>query len=185
MLETFTPAVCGSRLRQRLAIALFALAALVASAVLGATLGFFGSLVGTRPALIAAAASARISDVKRLVLWDPTTSGRAYLEALSRLPAAIVARGGGAGDAGRGVECAGHWISTEMCNEISALNATDIRRTPANRLRIVTTSEAVDADLAQLPVETVRFDCNWDTDAEDLMMPQPVLERLVTAVAAE
>ena len=58
MVETFTPAVCGSRPRQRLAIALFALAASVASAALGATLGFVGGLVGTRPALIGAAALA-------------------------------------------------------------------------------------------------------------------------------
>ena len=64
MVETFTPAVCGSRLRQRLAIALFALAALVASAVLGATLGFVGSLVGTRPALIAAAALAFLAALR-------------------------------------------------------------------------------------------------------------------------
>jgi hypothetical protein len=64
MVETFTPAVCGSRLRQRLAIALFALAALVASAVLGATLCFVGSLVGTRPALIAAAALAFLAALR-------------------------------------------------------------------------------------------------------------------------
>src|SRR5262245_13524030 len=54
MVETFTPAVCGSRPRQRLAIALFAVAAILASAFLGATLGLLGSLVGTRPALIGA-----------------------------------------------------------------------------------------------------------------------------------
>jgi hypothetical protein len=48
MVETLTPAVCGSRSRQRLAIALFAFAALVASAMLGATLGLLGSLIGTR-----------------------------------------------------------------------------------------------------------------------------------------
>ena len=64
MVETFTPAVCGSRLRERLAIALFALAALVASAVLGATLGFVGSLVGTRPALIAAGALAFLAALR-------------------------------------------------------------------------------------------------------------------------
>jgi hypothetical protein len=64
MVETFTPAVCGSRLRERLAIALFALAALAASAALGATLGFVGSLVGTRPALIAAAALAFIAALR-------------------------------------------------------------------------------------------------------------------------
>src|SRR3954453_3232165 len=64
MVETFTPAVCGSRLRQRLAIALFALAALAASTLLGATLGFVGSLVGTRPALIAAAALAFLATLR-------------------------------------------------------------------------------------------------------------------------
>jgi hypothetical protein len=58
MVETFTPAVCGSRARQRLAIGLFAVAAIVASAALGAALGHVGSLVGTRPALIGAAALA-------------------------------------------------------------------------------------------------------------------------------
>jgi len=58
MVETFTPAVCGSRARQRLAIVLFALAAILASAALGAVLGLVGSLIGTRPALIGAAALA-------------------------------------------------------------------------------------------------------------------------------
>jgi len=64
MVETFTPAVCRSRSRQCLAIALFALAALTASAALGATLGFVGSLVGTRPALIAAAALAFLAALR-------------------------------------------------------------------------------------------------------------------------
>ena len=58
MVETFTPAVCGSRARQRFAIVLFALAAILASAALGAVLGLVGSLIGTRPALIGAAALA-------------------------------------------------------------------------------------------------------------------------------
>ena len=55
MVETFTPAVCGSRARQRLAIALFAAGAILASAALGALLGLIGGLVGTRPALVGAA----------------------------------------------------------------------------------------------------------------------------------
>jgi hypothetical protein len=55
MVETFTPAVCGSRSRQRLAVLLFAVGALLASAALGASLGLVGGLLGTRPALIGAA----------------------------------------------------------------------------------------------------------------------------------
>jgi hypothetical protein len=64
MVETFTPAVCGSRFRQRLALVLFALAAVVASAALGAVLGFAGGFLGTRPALIAAAALAFLAALR-------------------------------------------------------------------------------------------------------------------------
>ena len=77
MVETFTPAVCRSRSRQRLAVALFALAALIASAALGATLGFIGSLVGTRPALIAAAALAFLAALREAgVLRLPVPQSR-------------------------------------------------------------------------------------------------------------
>ena len=77
MVETFTPAVCRSRSRQRLAIALFALAALAASAALGAALGFIGGLVGTRPALIAAAALAFLAALREAgVLAVPVPQSR-------------------------------------------------------------------------------------------------------------
>jgi hypothetical protein len=68
MVETFTPAVCGSRSRQRLALVLFALGALAAAAALGAALGLAGSLVGTRPALIGAAALAALAALRELGL---------------------------------------------------------------------------------------------------------------------
>ncbi len=55
MVETFTPAVCGSRHRQRLALAGFALGAIAASALLGAALGALGSALGAQLALVAAA----------------------------------------------------------------------------------------------------------------------------------
>src|ERR687898_923116 len=43
MVETITPAGCGSRRRYRIALALFALGAVLASAALGALLGLAGS----------------------------------------------------------------------------------------------------------------------------------------------
>jgi hypothetical protein len=64
MVETFTPAVCGSRARHRLAVALFALGALLASAGLGAALGALGGLVGTGPALVAAAVVALLAALR-------------------------------------------------------------------------------------------------------------------------
>src|ERR687887_73024 len=45
MVETFTPDVCGSRRRQRLALAYFALGAFAASALVGAGLVALGGLL--------------------------------------------------------------------------------------------------------------------------------------------
>jgi hypothetical protein len=55
MVETFTPAVCGSRQRQGVALAGFALGAIAVSALVGATLGALGAALGAQLALLAAA----------------------------------------------------------------------------------------------------------------------------------
>ena len=55
MLETFTPAVCGSRRRQHLAAAGFALGAIAAAALLGALFGLAGLLLGVEAAVWLAA----------------------------------------------------------------------------------------------------------------------------------
>jgi hypothetical protein len=54
MVETFTPAVCGSRQRQRLALAGFTVGAVAASALVGASLGALGAALGAQLALVAA-----------------------------------------------------------------------------------------------------------------------------------
>jgi hypothetical protein len=56
MIETITPAVCGSRKRHRLAVALFTGSAVLAAALVGLVLGSVGSLVGGTTALVVAAA---------------------------------------------------------------------------------------------------------------------------------
>ncbi|HEU4449289.1 MAG TPA: hypothetical protein VFR63_04805 [Gaiellaceae bacterium] len=61
MLETFTPAVCGSRQRQIVAQALFAGAAVATAAALGLLLGLAGSLLGAERAVLAAAALALVA----------------------------------------------------------------------------------------------------------------------------
>jgi hypothetical protein len=72
MVETFTPAVCGSRRRQRLALAGFAVGAVAASALVGAALGAVGALLGTQLAFAVAAlallAAAREAGIVRLPL---------------------------------------------------------------------------------------------------------------------
>jgi len=100
MVETFTPAVCGSRSRQRLAAAFFALGALVASAALGAALGFLGGLVGTRPALIGAVALASLAALRELgLLRLPVPQARRQVPERwrSELPLPVWSAGYGAG----------------------------------------------------------------------------------------
>jgi hypothetical protein len=59
MIESFTPAGCGSRRRRRLALALFAGGAILAAALVGALLGALGALLpGGRATLVAVAALA-------------------------------------------------------------------------------------------------------------------------------
>jgi hypothetical protein len=63
MVETFTPAVCGSRRRQGLALAGFAAGAVAASALLGAALGALGALIGV-PLVLAVAGIAVLAAVR-------------------------------------------------------------------------------------------------------------------------
>jgi hypothetical protein len=61
MLETFTPAVCGSRKRQIAGQSLFAVSAVLTSAVLGLLLGLLGSMLGAEQAVLGAAALALVA----------------------------------------------------------------------------------------------------------------------------
>jgi hypothetical protein len=72
MVETFTPAVCGSRHRQRLALLGFAVGAVATSVFVGAALGALGMVLGIELALVVAGlallAAAREAGLVRLPL---------------------------------------------------------------------------------------------------------------------
>ena len=68
MVETITPAGCGSRRRYRIALALFALAAVLASAALGALLGLAGSALDRTVALAVVAALALVAAAREIGL---------------------------------------------------------------------------------------------------------------------
>jgi hypothetical protein len=99
MVETFTPAVCGSSHRQRLALGCFALGALVASALVGAALGELGQLLGLRLAAVAAVlalvAAAREAGLVRLPL--PQSRRQVPEQWRADLPLPLWSTGYGAG----------------------------------------------------------------------------------------
>ena len=100
MLETFTPAVCGSRKRQIVAQALFTGAAVATAAALGLVLGLAGSVLGARQAVLAAAAlallaAAREAGLVRIPL--PQASRQVPERWRFELPLPVWATGYGAG----------------------------------------------------------------------------------------
>ena len=100
MLETFTPAVCGSRKRQRTASVLFGISAVAAAATLGALLGLAGEMLGASRLVLAAAglallAAAREGGIIRLPL--PQVRRQVPEGWRFRLPLPLWASGYGAG----------------------------------------------------------------------------------------
>jgi hypothetical protein len=101
MVETFTPAVCGSRKRQRLALAGFGLGALTTSALVGAALGALGGLLGLELALFAAGlallAAAREAGILRVPIPQSRRQVPERWRAVLPLPVWSVGYGAGLG----------------------------------------------------------------------------------------
>jgi hypothetical protein len=102
MIETITPAVCGSRKRQRLALGIFAAAAVAAAALLGAVLALAGAALGAREAVVVAAilaalAAAREAGVVRLPLPQSRSQVPERWRSELPLPAWAAAYGAGLG----------------------------------------------------------------------------------------
>ena len=100
MLETFTPAVCGSRKRQIVAQAFFAVAAVGSAVGLGLVLGLAGAGLGARQALLAAAALALVGAAREsgIVRFPLPQSRRQVPESWRfELPLPVWASGYGAG----------------------------------------------------------------------------------------
>jgi hypothetical protein len=100
MLETFTPAVCGSRKRQIVAQVLFAVTAVGTAAGLGFVLGLAGAGLGARQALLAAAALALVGAAREAgILRFPLPQSRRQVPERWRFerPLPVWASGYGAG----------------------------------------------------------------------------------------
>jgi hypothetical protein len=132
-------------------------------------------------ALLACKAVATCAPVDRVVLWDPVASGTAYLRAMRAIQHDIVERGAALDDADRRAavhEFAGYRLSADMVDALARLDVGTVVDAAGRGPFVVATTPDVDR-LAGATVESAPFPCHWQTDLENLMMPKPVLERLV------
>jgi hypothetical protein len=102
MVETITPAGCGSRRRYRIALALFSAAAVLASAALGALLGLAGSALDRTVALSVVAVLALVAAAREMgLIPGPVPGARGQVPERWRrdwpLPAWSLAYGAGLG----------------------------------------------------------------------------------------
>jgi alpha/beta superfamily hydrolase len=131
-------------------------------------------------AIILAAAAGELSNADRFVLWDPVLSGEAYLDAMRRKHQEAIAADYYLDKRARArarEQFGSHRISEAFQMDLAKLDRTTYEALPRDRLAVVSTDEA--SVLLGARTESVRFDCKWDATVEDLMMPQPVLERVL------
>lgn len=140
-------------------------------------------LLGVRAgALLACAAARASSDVQRLVLWDPVPDGAGYLQVLHRIQIMMLQQNYYLSRAERREamhEYAGHRLSERMLEEFRLLDASAYSSVPKSTLHVVSTSSKTGFPVPGVPQEVAPFRCDWDTVADEVIMPRPVVERLV------
>ena len=142
-------------------------------------------LVGVRAgALLACKLAGTCFDVDRVVLWDPIPDGAGYLQAMHRVQKTIIERGLSTdNEISRETmhEYAGYRLSERMVEEFQLLDSSVYSSVPLNKLHIVSTSPEAGFVVPGGQKDLIPFACQWETDLDNLLIPRPVLERLVTA----
>ena len=143
-------------------------------------------LLGVRAsALLACAAARALSDVKRVILWDPVPDGAGYLKALRCLQETRLQENYYLSRAERRQamnEYAGYSISKRVPEEFHLLDASAYSSVPKCALHVVSTSSKTGFPVAGVPQDLEPFRCGWDTGAGQLINPRPVLERLIVCL---
>jgi pimeloyl-ACP methyl ester carboxylesterase len=143
-------------------------------------------LVGVRAGALLACKAAGVSgDVQRVVLWDPVPDGAEYLEILRRIRLGILERNSYLSRVERHEamrEYGGHRLTERMLEEFRLLDARAYSSVPKHKLHVVSTSPADGFPVHDVSRELAPFACNWETDLEAQIRPQPVLERLTACL---
>ena len=144
-------------------------------------------MLGVRAsALLACRFSGASGDLQRVVLWDPVPNGAGYLHMLRSVQATMVEQNYWLGRAERRQamhEYGGYSISSRMLEEFRLLDSTTYFNVPRSKLHVVCTSTGAGFSLPEVPVEVTPFRCDWDTVADGVIMPRPVLERLTACLS--
>jgi len=137
-------------------------------------------------ALLACTSVGAGSEIQRLVLWDPIADGAAYLQAIRRAQAQSLKSEFRLMSRAERLEATrdiGGWrVSEKMLEECRALDSGAYSRIPKNKLHVVSTASANGFSPPGVATDVVPYPCNWEHVKENVIDPQPVLERLFTCL---
>lgn len=143
-------------------------------------------LLGVRAsALLACAAARNSADIQRLVLWDPVPDGAGYLQLLRCKQMMLLQRNDYLSRTERreaAQEYAGYSVSPRTLEGILLLDASTYTGVSKDKLHVVSTSLQAAFPVAGVRQETAPFECEWHTNANELIMSRPLLERLVACL---
>jgi pimeloyl-ACP methyl ester carboxylesterase len=133
-------------------------------------------------ALLACISLGAASDIQRLVLWDPVDDGAAYIQAIRRAQAENLRsefRSMSRSERTDGARDIGGWrVSEGMLEEFRALDSSAYLRIPKDKLHVVSTASKGGFLPGGVATEVLPYPCNWEHVRENVINPQPVLERL-------
>ena len=140
------------------------------------------NLVGVRlGALLLCDALPRIDNVGRVVLWDAVHDGASYLETLQGITRRLLARNPFLRGAARNTaarDLAGQDLGERMVRELEQIGSDVFANLDGTAYEALYTDEAYALPASVNNCTYTPFPCNWGTDSEALLMPQPVLESI-------
>lgn len=140
------------------------------------------NLVGVRlGGLLLCSALPRIDGIGKVVLWDAVRDGKTYLAMLDAITTRLLNRNPflrGADRDEAADDYGGQGLGETMIRELDQLESNVFGNLNGASYEAIVTDEAYALPPSVVNVTHVAFPCNWGTDSEALLMPQPVLERI-------
>lgn len=140
------------------------------------------NLVGVRiGGLLLCKALPRIDNIGRVVLWDTVRDGASYLQTLRAITKRLLERNPflrGADRQAAARDYAGQELGERMVQELTEIGSDVLANLDATAYEALYTDEAYALPASVKHCTYTPFPCNWGTDSEALLMPQPVLESI-------
>ncbi len=139
-------------------------------------------------ALLACKSLGALTDVQRMVMWDPILDGGGYLQALRSAQKASLTRNINLSRTERRAAThefefgGGYCLSGRMVEEFRLLTPNIYTNVPKSKLHIVNTFSPTDFPVKGAAQNVVQFTCDWKNNSEDLIFAQPVLEELAVCL---